>query len=147
MVELNEKQLKQIADEAVKRVLKENSNETDILYRGSNKSGDSNEYVLWLSTSKQYAEQWGDCIYACELSVPNVLDKLADEQTAQEYVIDEDYDPEEEFMLYFADAINIKQMIQDGYTGYYFYDDEYHCLNVCLFKQSPKFKVLSCILY
>ena len=133
-VTLNEEQLRGIIAESIKRNLMEKHDKTDILYRG----GISADYeCLWLTTSKDYAELYGDIQ---EYEVPiSVLDKLACEDDAMEYLIDitdrgKDPYQTEEFYLYDRHLFDINQMKRDGYSGYYYHEMEYKCVNVCLFR-------------
>lgn len=134
-VTLNEEQLRGIVAESVKRILMEQQNKGyDTLYRG----GISKDYeCLWLTTSIQYAEQYGE-VRTYEVPIA-VLDNLACEDDAMEFLIDEEdrgkgaYDTEE-FYLYDRELFDIEQMKKAGYTGYYYHEDEYKCVNVCLFR-------------
>ena len=106
----------------------------DILYRGIGGRQDPNVPVLWLTTSSEYCENYGGTIL--KYMVPmNVLDSLANEKEALKYLtVDTD-----EYPFYESEYFNIKQMKKDGFTGYYYHEDEYDCLNVCLFdKNSAK---------
>lgn len=102
--------------------------EYDILYRGGELTSDVP--VEWYSTSQQYAENFGK---VKEYKIPmSILDNLASEDVVnKEYSLN---DNEEEDLIYDAEYVDINSMKRDGYKGYYFYDDEYHCLNVCIFK-------------
>lgn len=102
--------------------------EYDILYRGGELN--PNVPVEWYSTSELYAKNWGK---VKEHKIPlSILDNLAHEDIVkEEYKLD---DNDEEFSLYDAECVNINAMKRDGYKGYFFYDDEYDCLNVCIFK-------------
>lgn len=97
----------------------------EILYRGGE---DNNPNFLWLSTSKSYASQYGD-VKEYKISI-DILDNLCDEHKSFDYVI-ADVD---EYPLYETDNLNIDKMKADGYSGYYYIEDEYNCINVCLFK-------------
>ena len=98
---------------------------TDILYRGGN---NDNPNFLWLTTSKSYASNYGN---VKEYEIPiDVLDRLCNEDNAFNYVIS-DID---EYPLYDVENLNIDAMKADGYSGYYYIEDEYNCINVCIFK-------------
>lgn len=124
--------------------------EADVLYRGVDKSGYSHPLVLWLTTSIEYSREFAvfyNCQYgssavdAYEIPI-SVLDKLADEKIVQKYMISScEFD--DEFSLYDSEEIDIPRMIKSGFSGYYYYEDEYKCLNVCLFKQSPQYRIIS----
>ena len=129
----------------VNEVIKKMAN-SDILYRG----GISKDYeCLWLTTSRQYAEEFarnsnGE-IFTYEVPI-SVLDNLACEDDAMDYLIDEEdrgADPwsTEEFYLYDRNLFDINRMKADGYTGYYYHEDEYKCINVCLFRDT-QFKLI-----
>ena len=146
-VTLNEEQLRGIVAESVKRILMEQQNKGyDTLYRG----GISKDYeCLWLTTSRQYAEEFarnsnGE-IFTYEVPI-SVLDNLACEDDAMDYLIDEEdrgADPwsTEEFYLYDRNLFDINRMKADGYTGYYYHEQEYKCINVCLFRDT-QFKLI-----
>ena len=99
----------------------------DILYRGGSEL--PNQQVLWLTTSQKYASIYG---IVSEYKIPlSTLDKLADEKIAMTFVKDKNID---EYPLYESENVDIQKMKELGYTGYYYHEDEYNCLNVCLFK-------------
>lgn len=121
--------IKYMVNEVVKKM-----QNYDILYRG----GVSKDCeCIWLTTSKEYAELYGE-VQAYEVPIA-VLDNLACEDDAMEFLIDEEdrgkgaYDTEE-FYLYDRELFDIEQMKKAGYTGYYYHEDEYKCVNVCLFR-------------
>ena len=63
-----------------------------------------------------------------------------------DYLIDEKYrgaDPWSipEFFLYDREEFDINKMKKDGYTGYYYHETEYDCINVCLFRDM-QFKLI-----
>ena len=124
----------------VNEVIKKTKN-TDILYRG----GISKDYeCIWLTTSKEYAELYGE-LQTYEVPI-SILDNLACEKDAMDYLIDEKYrgaDPWSipEFFLYDREEFDINKMKKDGYTGYYYHETEYDCINVCLFRDM-QFKLI-----
>lgn len=124
-----------IYQEGKEHIMERTNKDYDILYRG----GISKDYdCLWLTTSKDYAEEYGE-VYVFEVPL-SVLDKLACEEDAMDYLIDEEYrgaDPwtTPEFFLYDRKLFDINRMKEDGYTGYYYHEDEYKCVNVCLFRE------------
>ena len=100
----------------------------DILYRGIGNGQDPNVPVLWLTTSSEYCENYGGTIL--KYIVPmKILDSLASEKEAIKYLIKDT----DEYPFYEAEYFNIEQMRKDGFTGYYYHEEEYDCLNVCLF--------------
>lgn len=112
-----------------KNSVSEQKEQYDILYRGVNSKQDNNATCVWLTTSYEYASLYGN-VKEYKLSIPNVLDRLANEKTALKYLlIDTD-----EYPFYETEYFDIEKMKNDGYTGYYYHEDEYKCLNVCLFK-------------
>lgn len=113
----------------LKTNLNESAEETDVLYRGVNNEQEQNCPVVWYTTSREYASLYGK-VTKVRLSVPRVLDKLASPEAAEKYLI-EDTD---EYPFYFPEYFDIQKMKADGYTGYYYPETEYNCLNVCLFK-------------
>ena len=119
----------------VNEVIKKMTN-SEILYRG----GVSKDYeCLWLTTSRDYAENYGE-VLTYEVPIA-VLDNLACEEDAMDYLIDEEdrgADPwsTEEFYLYDRNLFDIKKMKAAGYTGYYYHEQEYKCINVCLFRDT-----------
>lgn len=97
----------------------------DILYRGiNNKQVDVGG--IWLSTSDIYAGLYGEVkMYKIPVIV---LDKLANEEEALKYlIVDTD-----EYPFYFPEYFDLDRMKKDGYTGYYYHEQEYGCLNVYL---------------
>lgn len=57
---------------------------------------------------------------------------LANEKIALRYLLNK----VDGYPFYEAENFDIKKMKEDGYTGYYYHEheDEYKCLNVCLFR-------------
>lgn len=127
LIDIND--IQQMVKESVEKIICEEK-DYDILYRGINlEKQDSNLPVMWLTTSKEYAKIYGDKINAYKISI-SVLDKLANEKQALKYLIYET----DGYPFYDAENFNIEKMKSDGFTGYYYHETEYNCLNVCLFK-------------
>jgi hypothetical protein len=103
--------------------------DTDVLYRGVNSKQNQSVPYIWLTTSPEYAKLYGKVI-KMSLSISNVLDRLADSKTAAKYQINDT----DEYAFYEPSNFDIEEMKRDGYTGYYYPEEEYKCLNVCLFK-------------
>ena len=100
----------------------------DILYRGV-KEGQDMSKVLWLTTSRDYASNYGEVVtYAVPIAT---LDCLANPKTLDNYML-ADFD-DEDCPYYEPESFDIARLKADGYTGYYFYEDEYDCLCVCIF--------------
>ena len=100
----------------------------DILYRGIKETNTPNPNGMWLSTSEEYASLYGKVL---EYQIPlSVLDNLASEQEALEYCLD---DSGEEYPFYDDTLFDIDKMKKIGYSGYYYIEEEYCCLNVFLF--------------
>lgn len=107
----------------------EEENEYDILYRGLNQNQNNSAPVSWYTTSKEYAKQYGG-VKGYKIPV-STLNNLADENIASKYLVEE----VDGYPFYEAENFDIDAMKEDGYTGYYYRDDEYNCLNVCIFKK------------
>lgn len=129
---LTKSNLCSLISECVYNVLSE-SVAYDILYRGVGNSSNSSP-VLWLTTSGEYASNWGEHILSYKVSL-DVLDKLLDvtnEDVYYDYLLTDT----DEYAPYDSSCLDIDRMESEGHSGYYFYDDEYDCLSVCLFKSS-----------
>ena len=107
---------------------------TETLYRINNKC----DYdCIWLTTSKEYAEEMGE--YSVKEIPLTILNNLACEEDAMDYLIDEKYrgtDPwsGHEFYLNNRNNFDVEKMEINGYTGYFYHDNERNCVNVCLFR-------------
>ena len=137
---INKGQLQEIIRESVREVLREDSNDSadyDILYRGIGVGQMSNVPVLWLTTSPEYAKNYGDRVLKYRVPM-SVLDSLANEKEALKYLTKET----DGFQFYEAENFDIEQMKADGFTGYYYQEAEYKCLNACLFNKNDAKPIL-----
>ena len=88
-----------------KNSVSEQKEQYDILYRGVNSKQDNNATCVWLTTSYEYASLYGN-VKEYKLSIPNVLDRLANEKTALKYLlIDTD-----EYPFYETEYFDIEKM-------------------------------------
>ena len=114
-----------------------------IVYRGvGGPFQDPTVPVLWVTDEPDYAESFGDKIK--RLAVPNtLLDRLASVEQLRKYVIDtanyyDEYDGEGDFGPYEARNYDIKWMLDDGFSGYVFHEDD--CQAACIFKNDAEYK-------
>ena len=128
LIQININDIRQMVKESVERIIYEEK-DYDILYRGVNGKQDSNLPVIWLTTSKEYAKIYGGKINSYKIPI-SVLDRLANEKQALKYLTQE----VDGYPFYESELFDIDKMKADGFTGYYYHEDEYKCLNVCLFK-------------
>lgn len=130
MMKINESDIFKMVESSIKKILKEQK-DYDVLYRGVGAGQDQSSPVLWLSTSEEYCLNYGERIlkYAVPMSV---LDDLADTGQTMEYLIHDT----DEYPFYEAQNFDLEKMKEHGFTGYYYHEDEYDCLNVCLFNKN-----------
>ena len=119
--------------------IRENTNteEFDVLYRGGD---DTNPKFLWLSTSRLYAENYAgknNKVFLYKVPI-SILDRLVDCKVIPDYLNPNCNDETPE---YEPENYDVDRLVKDNYTGYYFYEDEYECLCVCLFKKALKYKL------
>ena len=109
-------------------IISESKDSYDTLYRGVSNNQLDNKNGTWLTTSKEYASLYGKVgKYKIKISI---LDGLAKPSQALKYLI-RDVDG---YPFYEEDNFDINKMKEDGFTGYYYEETEYKCLNVFLFK-------------